>query len=557
MSNVVPLRKRPERRLDLELRDARNEHGGKKPEYDIHKTIVRARKDEGVDGAVASESLRPSDEQLAKINQFTRRDVTAEEVVVFPTMSCNDLDDRDDDRFSTQCVKDFAALEGTYSPVGKSFMLSHDYTKLPVGRIFDVGTENVDGATFLTNDVYIPNTKQNQDFIENVDFGIYWAVSVGVVLNAAQCTVGEPHEWGYFRWFCNEGHEKGLFYDPKSTEKDSWGYPIPVESNTPGAVKSIREMFQPRDFYELSMVYLGAQYYAELADKSPELAGIIKAASAKSIPVIGLKQEEAAELPLRHVPDKLKAASSRFTIEELEDGQKRWVDDERLVWLYNPEDDGVTCLGRSEEAAPESAEPPNPSEASSEDAPGVEGTPPEETSVPKITEGDDEVDLKAVIAAATKAKLPSPLLERFAEISKAVENPENFFNELFVATSKHISSLQEELKQLEPKAAAGDAYVKDVRADVIHWYAMAMRDPANPEKGVNTDSVERLLDKVGDDLDVLKELREQYQTTARAKFPEAVRRSSFPTDPHERAPEGGGEGVAPFTDMGVVTRIHG
>ncbi len=199
------------------------------------------------EGSFASSLFTPTDDQLEKINGYTRSPKSADEVVCFPTMSCNDMVDRDDDRFRTACVDDFAKLPGDLSPTGKPFMVSHDYTKLPVGRIFDTGTTMAEGVNFLTNDVYMPNTKQNEDYLENLDFGVYSAVSVGVMLDKSACSICNSPMFSFFGMaFCDEnGHEKGLCYDPDSDEEDDWGWALPVEETAKGAVKCVRELFQP------------------------------------------------------------------------------------------------------------------------------------------------------------------------------------------------------------------------------------------------------------------------------------------------------------------------
>src|SRR5206468_5503893 len=101
---------------------------------------------------------------------------------VFPVLACNDIIDRDIDQFTTKTVRGFLDLEGPLSPLGKSFMVGHNYSALPVGRIFDGKVAAKDGVTWLKLWTYIPNTPQYQAYLEYVDFGVYWAVSVGVML---------------------------------------------------------------------------------------------------------------------------------------------------------------------------------------------------------------------------------------------------------------------------------------------------------------------------------------------------------------------------------------
>ena len=37
--------------------------------------------------------------------------------------------------------------------------------------------------------------------------------------------------------WCQNGHDKGLYYDPNSDETDSWGYPEPCDPGTKNAIK--------------------------------------------------------------------------------------------------------------------------------------------------------------------------------------------------------------------------------------------------------------------------------------------------------------------------------
>lgn len=349
--------KHPERvKLSKALEEDRERIKSRKGNIDKRATIIKGEGDSESTGEASGVS-QPTTEQLARINQFTRSPKTAEELAVFTTLSCNDLPDRDDDQFTKECISDFASLEAPFSSVGKSFMLDHAYSvQNAVGRIFGVGTEKVSGANFLTNEVYVPNTESNQKLLEDIDFGINWAVSVGVVLGEDSCSLpwcGSAFSWS--GWWCQSGHDKGMYYT-EDAEEDAWGYPIPCEDQS-GAEgqKCVRHFSQPRDFYELSQVFLGAQYYAQLAEKDPNWKGILKAASAK-VPVLGLKSAEADDLPLRHLPKQVADAYSRYKVTEDEsDGSLTWQDEERIIWNFDPEhpEDGVMSLGRAKAAGEE------------------------------------------------------------------------------------------------------------------------------------------------------------------------------------------------------------
>lgn len=567
-------------KLSDALRDDKERIKARKGLIDKTATLVKAPDEESDAFADLGGTMRPTDEQLEAINGFTRKTVTADEVVAFTTLSCNDIVDRDDDQFTTECVKDFAALEQPFSPVGKSFMLDHAYsTANAVGRIFDVDTKDVSGAKFLTNGVYMPKTPQFQPLIEKIDFGINWAVSVGVMLGKDECSLSwckAPFSsWG---WWCQNGHDKGLCY-VEDGEEDAWGYPAPVDPKTKGAEKCVRLFSEPRDMYELSQVFLGAQYFAAL-EKQPSFSSVIKAAAKKELPIIGLSAEEAKELPIRHEPRKVSEARRTFGVTEEEDGSITWTDSEGLRWTFDPAtpSEGVMSLGKAATNNDESeededgehtirsgeggagegepdvgldqpvAEPGDGGSGSEGDPPAAPGDEPssqsgagepgsalgadddeESEEDPDDTdEGDDPEDgsdedlseeEKAIRAAAVEAKLP----RKVVEAGKGLDT-------LLTAAASEIEGLNKQIETLTPKAALGDTYIKSLRADAIDWYTKARATKDDPK--VSTETYERLLDKCGDDVELLKAMAEEQKELAQAKFPKSVRRSSFPTDPN-------------------------
>lgn len=567
-------------------------------------TLIKAPDDESDAFADLGGTMRPTDEQLAVINGFTRKKVTADEVVAFTTLSCNDIVDRDDDQFTTECVRDFAALEQPYSPVGKSFMLDHTYkTENAVGRIFGVDTKKVSGSTFLTNDVYMPKTEQFAPLIEKIDFGINWAVSVGVMLGKDECSLSwckAPFSsWG---WWCSNGHDKGLHYT-EDAEEDSWGYPAPCDPKTNGAEKCVRMFSEPRDMYELSQVFLGAQYFAAL-EKEPDFAAVMKSAAGGGVPTIGLSAEEAKRLPLRHEPKKVSEARKLYGVEEAEDGSIIWKDSEGLRWTFDPAnpDDGVMSLGKSTnneeeedgehevpggsgsegDGAVDGEQAPEPDAGSGVGGPGsgsdqssAAGDEQGSESGEEVEEPDDEEDedsetsgsdddseeekavsKKTVLDSANKAKLPSKVIDA------AKEHSGNGLDALLLAASSEIEDLSKEVTALTEKASLGDLYLKSLRAEAIDWYTKARQSKEDPK--VSTTTFERLIDKCGDDVDLIKSMIEEQKELAQAKFPKSVRRSSFPIDPNSaKAP-----GAVDFGDEDEVKeggddndkrvkRIHG
>lgn len=521
----------------------------------------------------------PNEEQLERINQYTRRTVSADEVVAFKTYSCNDMPDRDDDQFVTQCVKGFNELEGPFSPLGKSYMIGHDYSKLAVGRIFGSDVERVNGVTFLTNEVYIPNTEANKSFIEGIDFGINWAVSVGVMLGKDVCSVCSApfSSWGFW---CMNGHDKGAHYDPDSTETDDWGYPKAVDPETSGAVKCLRQFKEAKDFYELSQVFLGAQYDAQIGK------GIAKAASALKVPVLGLSAEEAKGIEVVHEPEGVTEARRLYDVKTTDEGALRWKDADNLIWTFDPNsaNDGIMSLGKSSEVdEPESstqeeedgrdsagsveeehAESVSGSsegdsggsegelgsqgdteESAGENQRGDGGNSVEVSSVDTETQEEEEMDKAAVLKAASDARLPHSV------IGKVADAEGNGLSVLLAAAASEIEAANKRAEENEAKAVLGGEYVKSLRVEAIDWYTKAH---ATGNGGVNVDTLNKMLDRFGDDTELIKTVIEENKALAQAKFPAAVRRSSFPTDPN--SPDVPVEAKDPVGDDRVTEFAH-
>lgn len=579
-------RQRPEQKL----RDVvAGEQGPSKKGVLIDKQFTAIKAPGSGEGSGFSAGLfEPTDEDMAVINGFTQRTVGAEEVACFTTLSCNDMIDRDDDRFTTECVDDFAKLTGPLSSVGKSFMVSHDYTKLPVGRIFDVGTETIEGTKFLTNKVYVPKLPENESFLANQEFGVYWAVSVGVMLEDSACSVCQSPMVGNYWTFCIEqGHEKGLYYDPDSDEKDAWGWAEPVDPAQKGAVKCTRDLYTPKDFYELSQVFLGAQYDAQIGSKSAATKGIIKAASALAgtkVPILNLAAKEAEDLPIQHVEPRVREAYAKgFTVKTEEDGTTSWTDADDLVWQFDPSQSEVLCLGEAnndddEKEVSDDGEG-NEGSDDDEDASGAGGAIGVEDGAGQPGaadgQGDDEsadADPQGVGAAGLDANAADDededdsddedsededdsdddddeddSADNGGEEGKSVSKKQVLAAALTAklpsdvvaaaAASKGsgldalLSAAAEKIAGHEAKAALGDRLIAEKRTEAVKWYVKNRQMGA--DKGVNVDRFNKMLDKFEDDIEMIEEVIEEQREAAQAKFPQSVRRSTADRDVHE------------------------
>lgn len=145
----------------------------------------------------AAQGAEVTPEILAKINKFAFRELTADEIFVRKYLMAHNAVDRDNERFSETLLDDFAK---TFP--GKSFLISHDRSKLGKGLFFDSLTEEMTPEQFtaLTGEearlpdgksivkvvwawIYMLKAQFNQELIENIDAGIYRHASIGFRAN--------------------------------------------------------------------------------------------------------------------------------------------------------------------------------------------------------------------------------------------------------------------------------------------------------------------------------------------------------------------------------------
>jgi len=220
------------------------------------------------DGITSASAFAPSPDHLKLINKYTLETMSDKDIMAFPVRAMNTMLDRDYDGFTAPCIDKLVGNKGDSGPLGKPFLCSHFPSELANGRIYLAEKETAGQIDYLKLWVYIPNTYQYQDFIENIVYGVYWAVSVGVAMGKTECTVcGCP--WpNHYNMSCDNNHVKGQKYD---------------------GVLCWRQIDDVGEFYELSSVYLGAQYGAEIVKKMATEKG-------KSLEVIKLAIREVNDL---------------------------------------------------------------------------------------------------------------------------------------------------------------------------------------------------------------------------------------------------------------------
>lgn len=137
----------------------------------------------------------PTDEQLAKINRFTRRQFTTDELYVGQLRLSNNCIDRDNERFSEEVLQRFVN-----TTLRKTLLYDHnrDIRENAIGKFFDVQLEKMplqqavaeigeelvlpDGMTevwFHSPWFYIPKFAVGEKVLTMIDAGVYDFASIG------------------------------------------------------------------------------------------------------------------------------------------------------------------------------------------------------------------------------------------------------------------------------------------------------------------------------------------------------------------------------------------
>ncbi|MGN1303793.1 MAG: hypothetical protein ACI4YB_02030 [Oscillospiraceae bacterium] len=178
-----------------------------------------------------------SPEIMAKVNKFTRRELTADEVYIFPVVMCDNELDRDNEHFTVEALNQLAEKF-----IGKTVICDHSAKNAnQTARIFStevVHTPSVktfDGQDLyqLTGKAYMLKNESTQPIIDNIEAGIYKEVSVNCAVASQKCNICGQE---YYGGDCI--HFRGRMYDSK---------------------KCVLALSDVTDAYELSFVAVPAQ----------------------------------------------------------------------------------------------------------------------------------------------------------------------------------------------------------------------------------------------------------------------------------------------------------
>lgn len=157
---------------------------------------------------------RMDKEILEKINKFTRRALTEEEIYVFSVILCDNEIDRDCERFSDEALE---ALRGRF--VGKTGIFDHDpSTSNQTARIFDTEIvtdpsktiKNGEIYKYLKANAYMVRTDENRSLIAEIDGGIKKEVSISCTAAQRICSI-----CGADKALTSCSHVKGRKYNGK------------------------------------------------------------------------------------------------------------------------------------------------------------------------------------------------------------------------------------------------------------------------------------------------------------------------------------------------------
>lgn len=153
-------------------------------------------------------------EVLDKINKFTRRAFTEDEVYVFSVILCDNEVDRDCERFSDDALE---TLKKHF--VGKTGISDHNpSTSNQTARIFDTElvtdstktTKNGEPYKYLRAQAYMVRTEENRSLIAEIEGGIKKEVSISCTAAKRSCSV-----CGADKAVSSCGHIKGRKYGGK------------------------------------------------------------------------------------------------------------------------------------------------------------------------------------------------------------------------------------------------------------------------------------------------------------------------------------------------------
>ena len=204
-----------------------------------------------VNKAAAAAGAEFSAQDLVLINAQAVGELDADQVFTFKVRACDDLVDRDFERFPLETLEKLAPMF-----VGKTMIFDHCWSAMNQrARIYKTCVQEQDGSNVLIAECYMLRNDATKDIISLIQGGILREVSVGCAISRPVCSIcGE--DYGQ----C--AHQKGAVYDGEMC---------------------VCELMDPVDAYEMSFVAVPAQ---------PK-AGVVKSVNDHGFTVADLSKAKA------------------------------------------------------------------------------------------------------------------------------------------------------------------------------------------------------------------------------------------------------------------------
>ena len=127
----------------------------------------------------------PTNATLDAVNRFALRPLDHSEFQVFSLDLCHNQVDRHFSRFPEEELNRINAMVP-----GRPLMERHDLRgTLPRGTFFRSHLHNAGDVTAVRPDVYVLRTKDNEDFILNIEGGVYRETSIGFSFRLPECSI--------------------------------------------------------------------------------------------------------------------------------------------------------------------------------------------------------------------------------------------------------------------------------------------------------------------------------------------------------------------------------
>lgn len=181
-----------------------------------------------------------SDDDLNLINQFTLKELTAEEVFTFKLAICDNQVDRDFEKFSDSTLIGLAELFK-----GKTIISDHKASsENQCARIYNTEVVKSGDVSQLVAYCYTARTDSNKDFIADVEAGIKKEVSVGCAVDKVVCSIcGVDNKKSYCEHIGGREYGTQKCYFILDGAKDAYEVSfvaVPAQKNA-GVIKSYGE----------------------------------------------------------------------------------------------------------------------------------------------------------------------------------------------------------------------------------------------------------------------------------------------------------------------------